>query len=479
MNDQELLESIKKQLANKVSPEKIKLSLLSSGWLEEKVDESLLSLGIKILPVENIKPSKLKVEVTKPFSKKFMLGMVLFIFILTGGGVYAYSNYFISPERILFKSLAKMSDIKSAEYSGQLNFESFDTGLFDNVNEDGALPFDMSSLTGQNSKFSFQVNALSDVGDIYNPKFMIKLASAPEADKTPSDAGGEVRFFGKDKLYANLTDIPADFFGGLDLSLLEEKWIEFELKDFIKNEASDTESTKDNSKNPPEIMFKLETIKESLPSLIKLMAQTADEKVDDVEAYHYEVLFDSEKIARLYFDLVTENKNFTELQKNSLKEKAGTLGLTKGDIWVGKKDLLIYKINLVINQKNGVSKTELSLKIKNHDMPVVIETPSEAKTLKELMSDILASILSGGNTETISTGDANMTLDLLTSTSTSATVQEITPEDLDGDLLNNVDEEAVWHTDPNNPDTDGDGYLDGYEVKNGFNPNGEGKLPVL
>ena len=41
--------------------------------------------------------------------------------------------------------------------------------------------------------------------------------------------------------------------------------------------------------------------------------------------------------------------------------------------------------------------------------------------------------------------------------------------DSDGDLL--LDErEAELGTDPNNPDTDGDGFSDGDEVANGFDP---------
>jgi len=40
--------------------------------------------------------------------------------------------------------------------------------------------------------------------------------------------------------------------------------------------------------------------------------------------------------------------------------------------------------------------------------------------------------------------------------------------DLDG--LTNNQEENIWGTDPLNPDTDGDGILDGIEVKNGTNP---------
>ena len=47
--------------------------------------------------------------------------------------------------------------------------------------------------------------------------------------------------------------------------------------------------------------------------------------------------------------------------------------------------------------------------------------------------------------------------------------------DNDKDGLNNQDEE-YYHTDPNNPDTDGDGYIDGEEVMSGYNPLGAGLL---
>src|SRR3989344_9416266 len=48
-------------------------------------------------------------------------------------------------------------------------------------------------------------------------------------------------------------------------------------------------------------------------------------------------------------------------------------------------------------------------------------------------------------------------------------------EDADHDGLLNA-EEQLYGTDPANPDTDGDGYNDGEEVKNGYNPLGEGTL---
>lgn len=48
--------------------------------------------------------------------------------------------------------------------------------------------------------------------------------------------------------------------------------------------------------------------------------------------------------------------------------------------------------------------------------------------------------------------------------------------DTDGDELSDREEFRVFGTNPLNPDTDGDTYLDGVEVRSGYNPKGEGKL---
>ena len=48
--------------------------------------------------------------------------------------------------------------------------------------------------------------------------------------------------------------------------------------------------------------------------------------------------------------------------------------------------------------------------------------------------------------------------------------------DTDDDGLTDRDEAVVFKTDPNNPDTDGDTYLDGDEVRNGYDPKGSGKI---
>ncbi|MDO8571844.1 MAG: hypothetical protein Q7R79_04150 [bacterium] len=51
--------------------------------------------------------------------------------------------------------------------------------------------------------------------------------------------------------------------------------------------------------------------------------------------------------------------------------------------------------------------------------------------------------------------------------------------DSDTDGLSDREEVHVYKTNPLNYDTDADGYTDGDEVKNGFDPNGPGKLRVI
>jgi hypothetical protein len=52
----------------------------------------------------------------------------------------------------------------------------------------------------------------------------------------------------------------------------------------------------------------------------------------------------------------------------------------------------------------------------------------------------------------------------------------VTMADTDGDGLGDREEIEVYETDPRDVDSDGDTYMDGAEVSNGYNPNGPGRL---
>lgn len=51
--------------------------------------------------------------------------------------------------------------------------------------------------------------------------------------------------------------------------------------------------------------------------------------------------------------------------------------------------------------------------------------------------------------------------------------------DTDADDLTDIQETGQYMTDPSNPDTDGDGFMDGLEVRNGYSPRfGEGRRMI-
>jgi len=51
-------------------------------------------------------------------------------------------------------------------------------------------------------------------------------------------------------------------------------------------------------------------------------------------------------------------------------------------------------------------------------------------------------------------------------------------DDFDNDGIKNIDEEEIYFTDPNNGDTDGDGYSDWQELNSGFSPHNPLKVSL-
>ena len=52
-------------------------------------------------------------------------------------------------------------------------------------------------------------------------------------------------------------------------------------------------------------------------------------------------------------------------------------------------------------------------------------------------------------------------------------------EDNDSDGLNDLEEVSIYRTDPKDPDSDNDGYLDGVEIKYNYDPNKNGDDVLL
>ena len=90
-------------------------------------------------------------------------------------------------------------------------------------------------------------------------------------------------------------------------------------------------------------------------------------------------------------------------------------------------------------------------------------------------TDIQIPVVIEDSTSTVAT-PVDSDADSLTDAEEIALGTNINLIDSDFDGLSDYEEVRVYGTDPLNADTDGDGYKDGDEVKNGYNPNGDGLL---
>ncbi len=105
-----------------------------------------------------------------------------------------------------------------------------------------------------------------------------------------------------------------------------------------------------------------------------------------------------------------------------------------------------------------------------------IPTPAEQAIIKVEKEKKTDEILTTLNSALDKTRLTDKDLDGITDVEEKKLGTDPNHPDTDGDGLLDGDEIKIYHTNPLNADTDGDSFKDGYEVRRGYNPNGPGKL---
>lgn len=100
---------------------------------------------------------------------------------------------------------------------------------------------------------------------------------------------------------------------------------------------------------------------------------------------------------------------------------------------------------------------------------ILLSLSSGVEKIQLTLPGISANVNGNSNAAVNISTNMNKSIKCLTNITTSVA------EDPDRDGLTD-EQEKFYKTDPNNPDTDGDGYCDGLEVQNGYNPRGPGRL---
>lgn len=418
--------------------------------------------------------------ITNPsHSYRWVALIVAVVALLGAGGAFAYYKFVASDDLLLQKALRNFDQIKSFKYSGEVKI----TGSSPRAT---ALA---SSLLGSNRgdiSALIEFRGSSDVADVTKPKAEIKTdvtfmdPNRPISTSFEARTLGEVSYIYIGGLATTIMELLGknealgSFIGGIDLRPLQENWIKLDkgaLRDKLNfsaayqqklNEVESKKLTKEQ----------IETLKRSFSEnkVIKITAKLGKETVDGIETKGFEINFDKNGLKKFLAKVeeVTGEKIPDDL-RNELATSTSNISNFNLRIWLDRNGFL-RKTTISASQTsfNGASsKIAATIFVKDYNQPVTIEVPTNIIDLNQIIEQIMGKY-SYGSTYQASTFSSS-TSSPYSSSLSSSTV------DSDKDGLDDYLEE-MFGTDPDKADTDGDGFTDGQEVAQGFNPLGKGKM---
>jgi len=462
MVHQELVTYIKAQLEQGVAEEGIKKTLTDSGWQAADVDEAFKSLASSAaIDIQQSSSNVLQPEKTLPesvtsfeehpaprFSKKLVILISVIGLLLVGGGALAYTYLRQTPEQIVQGMVKTMLEAKTGNFDGDVKV------TINTQDIEGLLPSAIGGSTpGQiktgEGSVMVRFSGSSDSSDTSNPKILSTLTFG--TDILPLSGallGFDMRFVDK-ALYLKLNNLGIP--GTESFSSYKNQWIKFDssaaLTQFQQSGYSGSVNLEEGLNLPKEKIDKIKAII-GKALFIKTGKRLANERVSGVDSHHYAFDLDKEGLKNTLkeISLATVEKDLTEAELQSFDAFWENIDVS-GELWIGKSDRVLHQVRVVLDSKSTIKmKVTFNETFKNVNEPVTINIPPDAKNFEELLFGI----------QSPASGSA----------------------DTDGDGLFDA-QEATLGTDPNNSDTDGDGHKDGDEVKNGYNPAGVGKLPLI
>ncbi len=281
---------------------------------------------------------------------------------------------------ILRDAYKKLEGVTSFGYSAKLEMEvnkqTLERGEF-------MTPIAAKEYVG----FGITLDGGLDLKDIEEVKSLMNVHIVTYGmGKDSITVDAETRTIG-DNLYMMLTRLPASV--GAPFSYLKDKWIHINVDELQKKYSLPIQEkgkplTKDQEK-------RIQKLFED-PDLFTVK-QNGSEMINDVDSYRFSVEFDRyalRNVIKEYYKIINEG----ELNKRERQEMAKTFDkmvVKETELWIGKKDHMIYRINttIVFDTKEGDVAVPIKVRLKDHNKPVDVDKPRNAKELEELMQEVI------------------------------------------------------------------------------------------
>ena len=385
--------------------------------------------------------------------------------------MFAYQRVWMSPQHVIAKMFENLQLLDSfsveGSITGSVDFDkiySEETSAFEQSTA-GLLPLITANQFAQNLELSFD-GAVESFSNIEKMTFRTALS-------LPTGMAINMIFF-PEQTYLQLAAYP-----GIDTFIpsdtLINRWILFDITELqsqlgLDEIVKEVELQQQKTLSEPLLTLEQEQTlrKKLLSEEVFVLTKLKDDEIGGQAMHHFRYDVNMQAVQKIIKDTQTvmTNEQAVVTLQDLLARMEELNILVEGELWVGKEDYQLYKITMkseIANQQSAEGKVvgtfTLSLNISEHNKAQNIIAPSDYSTIQELLEELFSTPMFGATpTDSLFMPDSS--------------VVEI---DSDNDGL--VDDlERLYGSDPNNPDTDGDGFTDYEEVLNDYNPNGEGKL---
>lgn len=428
------------------------------------------------ISVQNVYTPPPEISTTKKSKGKIIaiIGVVVAILVLAGGA-FAYVYYFQNlPTALVMKKMqTALATVKSAEYSmtATINIPKPPDAI-DHVAPIAPMG---SSFDGD---LTIDISGTGDSFDAKNPmsstSLKFKLANSSSL-KQDINIGIEVKAINQ-IVYARINELPdlsalSPVAKGIDLSFITDQWVKIDQESLTKElgQFNLGEMTQAAQQQQLQYTQKLEQLQKSINigKLVSITEKLPDESIDGTNSYHYKYEMSKDglkntilEITKAFADTIPQTIDATQLDQALSAQK-----LPQGEIWIGRTDFLPHKLTIestVSDPSTPPVSLDITMAFKNYNKHLTVNAPEQYKSLEEIIGGFMINMLGATNS-------------LKNSATTTPDASSLLDSDNDG--LANV-EEAKYGADPNNPDSDSDGYPDGQEVTSGYNPMGSGLLPT-
>lgn len=323
-------------------------------------------------PIEPIKP-KTPLKINKGLIIKIGAAIIISAFILVGIALAAriwdplWNPFRPEPEEIIEQMINNMKKIEQINSKARIEVKNLNQ-----EKEQGLL---------------IEVNNNSDTSNKDNMKLEGNFSLIFSSEGSQILVAGDYKKADK-KAFLKLTTVPVlpTISTFIDLSILKDQWIESP-----ENQQESKESTKDKILN-----FLGEN------KIYSIKKELSDEEIDNKEAYHF--LLGLNRLSRENLEELIKSISIPDdPYLNSLGDPGDiTDNLLKNiddlevEVWIGKKDKLIYKIGLykeIESQLKDQSEVKLSISLEinfsNFNEPLNIKAPENTKTMEEILSPFI------------------------------------------------------------------------------------------